>query len=323
MNVRNRFNDQEIIQKYKEYLEVERGYSVHTVNNYLDDILDFKEYINKNRIDSICNISINVARYYLMELNKNCYKATSVSRKLSSLRGLYRFMIMEGYTNVNVFNEISAPKHEKLLPKQLYVDEIEAMFDSIDCKTVIGRRNYALLEMLYDTGIRVSELCELKITDINYNSDFITIYGKGKKERSVPLLKSLKSALQDYVSFSRSELLMKNKEETTDILFLNFRGGPLTPRGVRVILDEITDKTSDNIRVHPHMIRHTFATHLLNGGADLRSVQKLLGHVNLATTQVYTHVSREQLINEYAKCHPHAQKKDNQEKKESNDEKVL
>lgn len=311
MNVGKRVNDQEIIQKYKEYLEVERGYSMYTVNNYLEDILDFKEYITKNRIDSICNISINVARYYLMELNKNCYKATSVSRKLSSLRGLYRYMIMEGYTNVNVFNEVSAPKHEKLLPKQLYVDEIEAMFDSIDCKSVIGRRNYALLEMLYDTGIRVSELCDLKVTDINYNSDFITIFGKGKKERSVPLLKSLKSALQDYMMFSRSELLMKNKEGNTDVLFLNFRGGPLTPRGVRVILDEITDNTSDNIRVHPHMIRHTFATHLLNGGADLRSVQKLLGHVNLATTQVYTHVSREQLISEYAKCHPHAQKKDN------------
>lgn len=322
MNVNRRLSDQDIIESYKEYLEVERGYSIHTVNNYLDDIDDFLKYIQKNRIDSIRNISINVARYYLMELNKNCYKATSVSRKLSSLRGLYRFMILEGHTNSNVFNEISAPKHEKLLPKQLYVDEIEAMFDSIDCKTVIGRRNYALLEMLYDTGIRVSELCELKVTDINYNSDFITIYGKGKKERSVPLLKSLKSALQDYVAFSRSELLMKNKESSTDILFLNFRGGPLTPRGVRVILDEITDKTSDNIKVHPHMIRHSFATHLLNGGADLRSVQKLLGHTNLATTQIYTHVSREQLISEYAKFHPHARKVENKDNKENNDENV-
>lgn len=309
MNV-NRRSDQEIINSYRDYLEVERGYSIYTVKNYLDDIDEFVRYLKGNRIDSICNVSINVARYYLMELNRNSYKATSVSRKLSSLRGLYRFMIMEGFTDTNVFNEVSAPKHEKLLPKQLYVNEIEAMFDSIDCKSVIGKRNYALLEMLYDTGIRVSELCNLKITDIDYNSDFITIYGKGKKERSVPLLKSLKSALQDYMSFSRSDLLMKNNEEPTDALFLNFRGKPLTERGVRVILDDITENTSENIRVHPHMIRHSFATHLLNGGADLRSVQKLLGHVNLATTQIYTHVSREQLLSEYSKYHPHAQKKE-------------
>lgn len=309
--------DEDIISAYKDYLEVERGYSVHTVINYLDDINEFKAYLNSKRIDSIQNVTVNVARYYLMELNKNCYKATSVSRKLSSLRGLYRFMILEGYLETNVFNEVSAPKHEKLLPKQLYVDEIEAMFDSIDCKTVIGRRNYAILEMLYDTGVRVSELVNLKLTDIDYHDDFITIYGKGKKERSVPLLKSLKSALLDYIDFSRNELLLKCKEEPTDHLFLNFRGGPLTDRGVRVILDEITDATSENIKVHPHMIRHSFATHLLNGGADLRSVQKLLGHVNLATTQIYTHVSREQLLAEYDKCHPHAHKKE-----ETDNEKV-
>lgn len=303
--------DSEIISAYKDYLEVERGYSIYTVLNYLDDIRDFTDYLKSKKIDSIVNVSVNVARYYVMELNKNDYKATSVSRKLSSLRGLYRFMILEGYIENNVFNEVTAPKKEKLLPKQLYVNEIEAMFDSIDQKTAIGRRNYAILEMMYDTGVRVSELCNLKITDIDYNDDFITIFGKGKKERSIPLLKPLKAALMDYMNFSRSELLAKSKEAPTDVLFLNHRGGPLTTRGVRVILDEITEKTAENIKVHPHMIRHSFATHLLNGGADLRSVQKLLGHVNLATTQIYTHVSREQLLAEYAKCHPHAHKKEN------------
>ena len=305
MNVGKRVNDQEIIQKYKEYLEVERGYSMYTVNNYLEDILDFKEYITKNRIDSICNISINVARYYLMELNKNCYKATSVSRKLSSLRGLYRYMIMEGYTNVNVFNEVSAPKHEKLLPKQLYVDEIEAMFDSIDCKSVIGMRNYCLLEMLYDTGMRVSEICNLELTNVDFALHTIKVFGKGKKERIVPMIEPLESAIRDYLAFSRSVLITKTQVRT-DHFFLNHRGGPLTPRGVRVVLDEITSNTSDKIKVHPHMIRHSFATHLLNGGADLRSVQSLLGHVNLSTTQIYTHISKEQLIAEYQKFHPHA-----------------
>ena len=302
--------DSEIISSYKDYLEVERGYSVYTVSNYLDDIYDFCDYLKEKKIDSIVNVSVNVARYYVMELNKKDYKATSVSRKISSLRGLYRFMILEGYIENNVFNEVSAPKKEKLLPKQLYVNEIEAMFDSIDQKTAIGKRNYAILEMMYDTGVRVSELCNLKITDIDYNDDFITIFGKGKKERSIPLLKPLKAALMDYMNFSRSILLAKSKDAPTDVLFLNHRGGPLTTRGVRVVLDEITEKTAENIKVHPHMVRHSFATHLLNGGADLRSVQKLLGHVNLATTQIYTHVSREQLLAEYAKCHPHAHKKE-------------
>lgn len=314
----SKITDSEIIKAYKDYLEVERGYSYYTVTSYLDDIKEFTDYLIAKKINSITNVSVNIARYYLMELNKNDYKATSVSRKLSSLRGLYRFMILEGYTETNVFNEVSAPKHEKLLPKQLYVDEIEAMFDSIDQKTAIGKRNYAILEMMYDTGVRVSELCNLKITDIDYNSDFITIYGKGKKERSVPLLKVLKSALMDYMNFSRSELLAKCKDQPTDNLFLNHRGGPLTTRGVRVILDEITDATLENIKVHPHMIRHSFATHLLNGGADLRSVQKLLGHVNLATTQIYTHVSREQLIAEYTKYHPHAHKKEENDEEVSN-----
>ena len=304
--------DNEIISAYKDYLEVERGYSIYTVLNYLDDIKEFQDFLKAKRLDSITNVSVNVARFYVMELNKDNYKATSVSRKLSSLRGLYRFMILEGYLETNVFNEVTAPKHEKLLPKQLYVDEIEAMFDAIDQKNAIGKRNYALLEMMYDTGVRVSELCNLKITDVDYNSDFITIFGKGKKERSIPLLKPLKSALMDYMNFSRSELLAKSKEAPTDVLFLNHRGGPLTTRGVRVILDDITEDTAKNIKVHPHMIRHSFATHLLNGGADLRSVQKLLGHVNLATTQIYTHVSREQLISEYAKFHPHAHKKEDE-----------
>ena len=310
--------DSEIISAYKDYLDVERGYSPHTVLNYLDDIKDFTDYLKAKKIDSIVNVSVNVARYYVMELNKDAYKATSVSRKLSSLRGLYRFMIMEGYVENNVFNEVTAPKKEKLLPKQLYTNEIEAMFDSIDRNSAIGRRNYALLEMMYDTGVRVSELCNIKITDIDYNDDFITIFGKGKKERSIPLLKPLKEALMDYMNLSRGVLLARSKEAPTDVLFLNHRGGPLTTRGVRVILDDITEETSENIKVHPHMIRHSFATHLLNRGADLRSVQKLLGHVNLATTQIYTHVSREQLLAEYAKCHPHAHKKEDNDETVSN-----
>lgn len=294
-----------MIDKFKQYLEVERGYSDYTVLNYINDIMEFLNFLHVKKFNGLNNVTVNIARFYLMELNKN-YKPTSVSRKLSSIRAMYRFFVMEEYVKTNVFNEVSAPKHDKLLPKQLYVDEIEAMFKSIDKSNAIGIRNYCLLELLYDTGMRVSELVSLKITDINFNSDFINIFGKGKKERIVPFVDALKDAIRDYMQFSRPILLTKCKEEPSDILLLNHRGMPLTDRGVRVILDEITDQTSENLDVHPHMIRHSFATHLLNGGADLRSVQSLLGHVNLKTTQIYTHVSKEQLIREYNKHHPHA-----------------
>lgn len=298
--------DYEIVCAYKDYLEVERGYSQYTVLNYMNDIDEFIEFLKQKKYNGMVNCTTNIARFFILDLSKKGMKSTSISRKLSSLRGLYRFMVSEGYVTYNIFNEVNSPKKSKLLPKQLYADEIEAMFDSINCKTVIGRRNYCILEMLYDTGMRVSELCNLDITDIDYSLNYIKVYGKGKKERIVPMIDSLKSALQDYISFSRSELLMKEKNERTTKLFLNHRGGPLTTRGVRVVLDEITNETSEKIKVHPHMIRHSFATHLLNGGADLRSVQSLLGHVNLSTTQIYTHISKEQLINEYQKFHPHA-----------------
>lgn len=306
-------NDYEIIVGYKDYLDVERGYSKYTLENYMNDIDEFVEFLKKNKYNGITNCTINVARFYLVYLNRNKFKATSVSRKLSSLRGLYRYMVREGYVKVNIFNEVSSPKKEKLLPKQLYVDEIEAMFDAIDCKTVIGKRNYCILETLCDTGVRVSELCNLEVNDIDFTQNYITVFGKGKKERTVPLPESLKAAVLDYLSFSRNELLLKNtnqEEKRTNKLFVNHRGGPLTTRGIRVIMDEITDATSEQIKVHPHMIRHSFATHLLNGGADLRSVQSLLGHVNLSTTQIYTHVSKEQLITEYLKHHPHASNED-------------
>jgi len=297
--------DNEIRDAYRDFLEVERGYSEHTLLNYMNDIDEFIEYLSKNKFKGMCNCTVNIARFYLMYLNDQKFKPTSVARKLSSLRGLYRFMVSEGHVKMNIFNEVSSPKKGKMLPKQLYVDEIEAMFDSIDCKTVIGMRNYCLLEMLYDTGMRVSEICNLELSNVDFSLHYIKVFGKGKKERIVPMIEPLESAIRDYLAFSRSILITKAQVRSNNF-FLNHRGGPLTPRGVRVILDEITSNTSDKIKVHPHMIRHSFATHLLNGGADLRSVQSLLGHVNLSTTQIYTHISKEQLIAEYNKFHPHA-----------------
>ena len=307
--------DIEIKDAYKDYLEVERGYSEYTLLNYINDIDEFMMYLAKNKFKGVCNCTVNIARFYLMYLNDKKYKPTSIARKLSSLRGFYRFMVSEGYVKMNIFNEVNSPKKGKLLPKQLYVDEIEAMFDSIDCKTVIGMRNYCLLEMLYDTGMRVSEICNLELTDVDFSMHIIKVFGKGKKERIVPMIEPLESAIRDYLAFSRSILITKTQIRTNHF-FLNHRGGALTPRGVRVILDDITSNTSDKIKIHPHMIRHSFATHLLNGGADLRSVQSLLGHVNLSTTQIYTHISKEQLNSEYQKFHPHAKSDGNDDSDE-------
>ena len=306
-------DEKEIIARFEDYLRIERSYSEYTTNSYINDIFEFVNYIKQMGFFNICKLRPNVARYYLTYLNEKKYEATSVARKLSSLRSFYRFMIIEGYTDVNIFAEVTAPKKPKRLPEQVFPEEIEDMFQSIDTNTVIGRRNYALLEVLYGTGIRVSELCGLRLKDIDFYNNSITVFGKGSKERMVPIYDGLKETLKDYINFSREELLLKNKDENKekiDKLFLNYKGGELTVRGVRVILDEITNHTSEKFKIHPHMLRHSFATHLLNNGADLRSVQELLGHVNLSTTQIYTHVSKEQLINEYQKFHPHAKKEE-------------
>ena len=302
-------DEREILARFEDFLRIERNYSEYTTSSYINDIYEFLDYLKKMGFTNICKLRPNIARYYLAHLNEKKYEPASVNRKLSSLRSLFRFMIAEGYTDVNVFAEVSGPKKSKKLPEQVFPQEIEEMFNSIDGNTLIGRRNYALLEVLYGTGIRVSELCGLNVSDIDFYNNTITVFGKGSKERMIPIYDRLKDVLKDYISFSRSELLMKNKSDKRDNinkLFLNYKGGELTPRGVRVILDEITEKTSENLKIHPHMLRHSFATHLLNNGADLRSVQELLGHVNLSTTQIYTHISKEQLINEYQKFHPHA-----------------
>lgn len=298
-------NDEKALDNYKQYLEVERGFSINTLNSYLNDIHEFYRYLKKHGYVSLIKCTQNTARYYLREMNNNKLKQTSIQRKLSSLRSFYRFLVNEGVIEYNVFNDIVSSKRNKMLPKCLYADELDAMFDSIDVKTIIGRRNYCILEMLYDTGIRVSELVNLEVTNIDYYNSYIKVFGKGSKERIIPMIDTLKSAIKDYVEYSRPDLLAKCKENRTLKLFLNSRGNPLTTRGVRVILDEITSKTSSNLKIHPHLLRHSFATHMLNGGADLRSVQTLLGHANLSTTQIYTHVSKEQLIKEYKKYHPH------------------
>ena len=298
------------ISKYEEYLVNERNYSPYTVLNYINDITEFREFLNTNELGTIFKIKQNVTRYYLYHLNKQNFKASSISRKMSSLRGFYRFLLAEGLVDNNVFQEISSPKLDKTLPKQIYYNEIDDIFNSIDVTNTIGIRNLALVELLYGTGIRVSELCSMKVSDIDFYNNQISVMGKGAKMRNVPIYDSIKSSLRDYIEYSRSELLVKTKDVPTNILFLNHRGGPLTPRGVRVILNDITLKASESLKVTPHMFRHSFATHLLERGLDLRLIQELLGHEDISTTEIYTHVSKEKLKEEYLKYHPRAKREE-------------
>lgn len=294
--------------EFQNYIESEKGYSEYTIFNYINDINEFRSFLKENDFDDMLLVTTNICRYYVNSLLQK-FKKKSIARKMSSLRSFYKYLLSRGYVSSNPFMEVSSPKIEKSLPKMVYVDEIDKMFDSIDKTTPLGIRNYCLLDLLYGTGIRVSELCSLKLSDVDFYRQNIKVLGKGSKFRYVPLHNELISSLHDYIDIARADFLKRCKDEITDNLFVNFHGTNLTARGVRVILNEITDKMADTLKVSPHMIRHSFATHLLDNGADLRSVQQLLGHVNLSTTQIYTHVSKERIREDYMKVFPKATKK--------------
>lgn len=296
----------EYLEKYRAYLQNERYYSPHTINNYTKDILEYLKYLEQDNI-TLTNTGLNLARNYAYTLANKNLKPTSINRKLSSIRNFYRFLITQEVVKSNPFDAIETIKIEKKLPNYLYLDDLETLFNSLDQSTPLGVRNYCLLELLYGTGIRVSELCNIKLHDIDFYNNNILITGKGNKQRYVPIHESLREVLITYLNFARNELL-KDSDEIVDNLFVNHRGGPLTSRGVRDILKNLVNESGLNVKISPHVLRHSFATHMLDYGADLRSVQKLLGHENLSTTQIYTHVSKEKLKESYLQHHPRAKK---------------
>ena len=294
---------------YEAYLQVERGYSEYTISNYLRDINDFEDYLKSEEMGDLLSIrSKNIGRYYVAHMTGLGYKTKTINRHISSLRSFYKFLQRKDFVKENLFSEVETLKNEKNLPHFLYNNEINAMFNAIDTNNALGRRNLAILELLYGSGVRVSELCGLTEKSIDFSDETLKVFGKGHKERIIPISTKAKEALKNYLALGRTELLMRNEDNNPVELFLNHHGGPLTPRGVRVILNDIVDKAADTFKVSPHMIRHTFATSLLDGGADLRSVQEMLGHVNLSTTQIYTHVSKEKIKQAYMESHPRQQR---------------
>jgi integrase/recombinase XerC len=294
-----------LVETFLNYLNYQKDYSEHTIINYKNDIEEFIVFINKENIKDLTKLTYSDIRFYLMDLYNKKFSRNSVSRKLSALRSFYKYLLSENKIKINPFTLVSSPKKELMLPKFLYYDELEKLFAVSDTKTPLGQRDSLILEMLYATGIRVSELVNINIKDIDFHNKTIDIMGKGKKERYVSFGVYCFDILELYMKDGRNKLL---KGKNNDILLLNNRGKALTDRGVRLILNKIINKASLDTNVTPHMIRHTFATHMLNEGADLLTVQELLGHSRLSTTQIYTHVTDEHLRSVYLSCHPRAKK---------------
>lgn len=286
------------IDDFLEYLYIIKKHSEHTINNYKIDLIDFLEFNKK----SVKNVDKDIVNKYMQYLyDKNVSRAT-ISRKLSSLRSFYNYLYKNDIVSKNYFSNIKNPKKENSLPKFVKDIDIDKMFNIPDIRNAIGQRNLLIIRMLYATGVRVSELVNIKLSDIDINERTILIFGKGSKERLVVFGNNTKEILLLYLNNGRYKLTKKD----TDYLFLNKDGDKLSDRYVRKILDDIIVKASITMHVSPHMLRHTFATDMLNNGADLVSVKDLLGHESLNTTSIYTHVSDDKIREIYNMAHPRA-----------------
>lgn len=287
------------VDKFIRYLDVERAVSVHTLRAYRKDLEDFFEYV-KTEPDKIDMIDV---RGFIAEQIKKGLNKTTVSRRLASIRSFFKFLCREGYIKSNPAKLVPNPKLPKLLPRFLSVDDVFSLVEKPEGIGFIPLRDKAILELLYSSGPRVSELSGLNIDDLNIKGNLIKIRGKGKKERIVPVGSKAIDAIKSYMI---DRMLLKSKDRA---LFLNRMGTRLTDRGVRRIVVKYAKALTINGQIGPHTLRHTFATHLLQGGADLRVIQELLGHSSLSTTQKYTHLDITHLMDIYDKAHPFAREK--------------
>ncbi len=298
----------EYIERFVDYIKSQRGYSLNTVRNYETDLRHFFDYLKKNddskNID-LKQIDFHVIRAYLGGLF-NRYKKTTISRKLSAIRTFFVFLEKNNLNEGNPAAEISSPKQGSYIPEYLNIDDMFMLLDAPEPVNLEGVRNQAILEVLYSCGIRVSELTGLNLTDIDFKERLVRVIGKGNKERIVPIGKKALASVAKYLDQS---VLLRKKTGNADgsskrPLFLNKSGGRLSSRSVSTIIKKFTVKYGLVNDITPHSLRHTFATHLLDSGADLRSVQELLGHASLSTTQRYTHVSLDKLMEVYDRAHP-------------------
>lgn len=298
-------NNEAAIQEFIGYLMTERGYSLKTKEAYQRDLNDFCQFLKDSGEESLVDVDHLDVRVYLAFLNDQKYSRNTISRKIASLRSFYQYLLKHEKIKENPFSYVHLKKKQARLPRFFYEKEIDALFASVEGTSPLDQRNRALLEVLYGAGLRVSECANLTLSVIDFDNSVMLIHGKGNKDRYVPLGSYAADAIQAFVSDGRRQL-MDHFQKAHDYLFINHRGDQITATGIEYVLNQIIKKSSLDSDIHPHMLRHTFATHLLNNGADLRTVQELLGHANLSTTQIYTHVTKESLQKNYRSFHPRA-----------------
>ncbi|MEX3621131.1 tyrosine recombinase XerC [Viridibacillus arvi] len=299
MNIRS----EQALEQFVIYIQLEKNFSPLTVREYQSDLHEFLSFLKVEGVVDLADVEYIHARLYVTKLYEEKKARTTISRKISSIRSFFRFLNKEYGLDDAGFQALYHPKKEDRLPRFFYEEELARLFQANEGEDPKSLRDTAILELLYATGIRVSELTSIEMKDVDFSICILRVMGKGRKERYVPFGHFALEALQQYLANSRPKL-MKGLQNPQ--LFVNMRGGALTARGIRYILNDMMKNAELHSNIYPHMLRHTFATHLLNNGADLRTVQELLGHANLSSTQVYTHVTKEHLRNTYMNAHPRA-----------------
>lgn len=298
-------SNQKLIDLFLNYLISERDYSVLTKKAYQEDIEQFNVFLQQTGDSDFSKVTIQDVRIYLGELNENKLSRNSVSRKISSLRAFYQFLLRNNLAEDNPFSYVHLKKKNLRLPRFFYEKEMDVLFQVVKGENPLDYRNEAILEVLYGTGIRVSECAGIEMKDIDFELNVLLIRGKGNKERYVPFGHYAAVAIQQYIKKARDPL-MKKYQKRHSVLFVNHHGDGISSTGIEYVLNQVIKKSSLTSDIHPHMLRHTFATHLLNNGADMRTVQELLGHSSLSSTQIYAHVTKEKLQKNYRQFHPRA-----------------
>jgi integrase/recombinase XerC len=313
----------QLLAQFLDHLRYERNVSAHTLRNYESDLLQFFEYLapfdaqskpnatkplpNRQAEPNLKQIDHLTIREWMATLHSDKKKKTSIARKLAALRTFFQFLVREGAIELNPAKLVATPRKEKKLPVHLSIEDAVRFIETPDTETDFGKRDRAILELLYATGVRVSELVQLDLRDVDFKNKLLRVFGKRRKERIVPFGDPAARALQDYLDI-RQRFLMNAPVSKRDVqpLILNYQGTRMTARSVGRLVEKYIRLCAGIHDISPHALRHSFATHLLDSGADLRDIQELLGHARLSTTQIYTHVSMEKLIEVYDKAHPKA-----------------